>query len=451
MFKQKAKVLTSLILIMMFLMSFTVINTAAQARTQEEEAIAKAVEYLKKMQNPDGGFSNRKGLPSSTSLTNWVIMALKAAGEDVNSSKWKKNGNSPLDFIYTNISQFESTNDISRTLLSLTASGRGVNFKGDDLAEKIISFQQPNGQFCQPAKGEKELINTHMWAVIALSSAGKDIPHKEKAGEWLLYRQNKDGGFGWAVGAESDPDDTGIAIITLVLLGDNPENSKAIQKAVKYLKNWQEDNGGIGWNLYKANAATDAWAIQGLLAAEENISGSEWKVNGNTPLSHLLSLQKSDGSFKWMEDRESSPALMTAYAIMALAKKPFPVNLNFNNLKTNSLKISLTINENTSIVNGRKKLLDVPPTIINNRTMVPLRFISENLGAEIQWKEEIQTVEIMLKDKKLSLTIGKIAPGLDTPATIVNGRTLVPIRYVSENLGAKVTWLAKERRVEIEK
>jgi len=449
--KNKVKILISMVLVLLLLLSTPVMAVSQVSNKQVSASIKKAVAYLASIQNSDGGFPSTKGRDSSPGITNWVIMALKAAGEDTGSSKWKKSGKSPLDYLERSATSLKDTNDYSRTLLALTASNSGTKFEGIDLTEKIISFQQENGQFAQQDKGEKDLINAHMWAVIALSSAGKDIPNKDKARKWLLDRQNGDGGFGWAVGAESDPDDTGVAITALVLLDENPGESVAIKAALAYLKKQQKDDGGFAWTDCESNAPSDAWVIQGLVAAKEDLYSTNWTKNENTSVSHLVSLQKSDGSFKWMPDVESSPVLMTAYAIMALAEKPFPVNLDFDNLKTSSLKISLSIDKKNSLVNGRETSLDVPPTIINNRTMVPLRFVGESLGAEVEWIGETQTVEIILEGKKLSLVIGKTAPGLDTPATIVNGRTLVPIRYVSENLGAKVTWFAEDRRVEIER
>lgn len=114
-------------------------------------------------------------------------------------------------------------------------------------------------------------------------------------------------------------------------------------------------------------------------------------------------------------------------------------------------KISLGVNKLTTTVNGKTIWLDIPPVILGNRTMVPLRFIGENLGAEVEWIAETKTVEMMLDGKKVTLVIGETGPGLDTPATIITGRTLVPIRYVSESLGAYVTWFPSSRMVEIVK
>ena len=81
--------------------------------------------------------------------------------------------------------------------------------------------------------------------------------------------------------------------------------------------------------------------------------------------------------------------------------------------------------------------------------MVPIRLVAEGLGAKIEWLEESRTVTIKSGSQTLSFTIGQLLEGMDAPATIINFRTLVPLRYVSENLGARVLWFADTRAIEI--
>lgn len=405
-------------------------------------AINKGVEYFAAIQNDDGGFASDKGRASSKVTTAWVIMALKAAGENISSDKWTKTGNTPLDYLQKGSDSPDATTDYARVLLALSAGGGGSKYKGVNLAEKIISFQQANGQFAQIDKSEQELINAHMWSILALASAGYEIPKKDKAIEWLRNCQNMDGGFGWAIGLESDPDDTGIAVTALVLLGENPANSAVIKKALDYFEKQKDYDGGYAWTGQKKNSATDAWVIQGLIAAGAD-PGDTFK--------HLLGFQNSDGSFNWTKELKSSPALMTSYAIMALSKKPLPVNFDFNSIADSRLKISLTIGSTTALVNNKTNRLDVSPVIVNNRTMVPLRFIGECLGASFRWIPESSSIKITYNGQEFDLLIGKPTAELDTPAIITGGRTLVPLRYISEKLGAKVTWIEKERRIEIER
>ncbi|MDD2402750.1 MAG: prenyltransferase/squalene oxidase repeat-containing protein [Clostridia bacterium] len=276
--------------------------------------IEKTLEYLLAVQNNDGGFPGEAGQKSSRTITDWTIMALCAVGEDPNSEKWTKNGHSSLDYIESSTYLLKATNDYSRTLLALSAGDKGTVYNGEDIAKKIISFQQENGQFAQLDQGERDMVNAHMWAVLALASTGQEIPNREKACKWLISQQNEDGGFCWLVGGESDPDDTGIAIATLNVLGE-PQDSVIMKNAVDYLENQRDEEGGYCWNGQESNIASDAWVIQGFQAV------------GKTPdYTHLLSLQSNEGYFNWTEDKVSSPVLMTAYAMIALSGQSFPVN-----------------------------------------------------------------------------------------------------------------------------
>lgn len=118
---------------------------------------------------------------------------------------------------------------------------------------------------------------------------------------------------------------------------------------------------------------------------------------------------------------------------------------------TAQLKILMTIDSPTAFINDKGKRMDVPPMIINNRTMVPFRFIGEAFGAQVEWFGETRTVLVRLDDKEVRLVIGQTGPGLDVPAQIVNDRTMVPLRYISESLGADVQWFPESRSVEIKR
>jgi cyclophilin family peptidyl-prolyl cis-trans isomerase len=101
------------------------------------------------------------------------------------------------------------------------------------------------------------------------------------------------------------------------------------------------------------------------------------------------------------------------------------------------------------IVNGNPvDFPDVGPYVNNdNRTMVPVRFISEQLGANVSWDQHNQYVNISYNQKRIDIPIesklvyvdGKEIQ-LDTNAVVRNNRTMVPLRFVSEALGAKVLW-----------
>lgn len=110
------------------------------------------------------------------------------------------------------------------------------------------------------------------------------------------------------------------------------------------------------------------------------------------------------------------------------------------------------------VVNGQKITLpDAQPFIdAQSRTQVPLRFVSEALGAKVGWDSKSQKVTVKLDGKNVVLYIGKreyqvdgVTKKMDTGALLKQNRTFVPIRFVSEALGASVKWESVIRTVYI--
>jgi len=108
------------------------------------------------------------------------------------------------------------------------------------------------------------------------------------------------------------------------------------------------------------------------------------------------------------------------------------------------------------VLDGRELRGDVAPQIIGGRTMIPLRLIFEALGATVTWDEATQTVTgqqgnitIILVRGSRNATVGGRAVTLDQPAQIITGRTMVPLRFVAESLGATVEWDEAQRTVRV--
>lgn len=116
----------------------------------------------------------------------------------------------------------------------------------------------------------------------------------------------------------------------------------------------------------------------------------------------------------------------------------------------------LTIDEHDAHVFGEEDRNDVVPKIVNDRTMLPARFVAENLGAKVEWDEAARKVTITKDEIVIEITIdAEIAlvngeeVKLDSPAFIENSRTYTPIRFISETLGAKVFWNGETQKVTI--
>jgi|GEM_PF-3885584 len=90
--------------------------------------------------------------------------------------------------------------------------------------------------------------------------------------------------------------------------------------------------------------------------------------------------------------------------------------------------------------NGVPQTAEVAPFIYDGRTMIPLRLVAETLGAEVNWSAETRTVTIDRNSTNLSLVLDSPLPNNMGTPTSVSGRTFVPVRYVSEMLGAHIRW-----------
>lgn len=118
--------------------------------------------------------------------------------------------------------------------------------------------------------------------------------------------------------------------------------------------------------------------------------------------------------------------------------------------------ILLFIGKTQAEINGKPYTLDAPPMIVKSTTMVPLRFVGEAIGASLDWNAPEQRITFILYGRTIKLWVGKTSAmvndeqvSLAVAPMIVNGRTLVPVRFVSENLGSKVDWDGKLQRITI--
>ena len=162
----------------------------------------------------------------------------------------------------------------------------------------------------------------------------------------------------------------------------------------------------------------------------------------------------------WYSDKE----LKTKYDFSAKVTKSFTLYAKWTEKDNSVNQIILTIGKKNAQVFGKAKSNDVAPKIEKDRTMLPARFVAENLGAKVEWDGEKQLVTITGKNLKtdenvtILITIGSATVKvngkeikLDSPAFIENDRTYTPIRFISEELGASVEWIEKEQKVIITK
>lgn len=102
--------------------------------------------------------------------------------------------------------------------------------------------------------------------------------------------------------------------------------------------------------------------------------------------------------------------------------------------------IILQIGSTAVLVDEQAIINDVAPVIRNDRTLVPIRVITEALGGQVAWNEAAKEVTLTVNGKEIKMTIGKVLEKYGVAPVIIGGRTFVPVRFVADELGAVSTW-----------
>ena len=102
--------------------------------------------------------------------------------------------------------------------------------------------------------------------------------------------------------------------------------------------------------------------------------------------------------------------------------------------------IKLQIGSRIVNVDNEAVIYDAAPVIRNDRTLVPIRIITEALGGKVDWNGATKEVTLSINDKEIKMTIGKALEKYGVAPVIIDGRTFVPVRFVADELGANVAW-----------
>jgi uncharacterized protein YxeA len=159
-----------------------------------------------------------------------------------------------------------------------------------------------------------------------------------------------------------------------------------------------------------------------------------------------------NGKFSITLNTTYSPGSDYTITIIATDKSGNKTTKTYNYTFKNTTEIVLKINDKNFTVNGETRTLDAPPIIKNGRTLLPIRPVVEALGGTVGWDGTEKKVTVSLGSTTIELWIGKNTArvnGTDTPIDstnskvvpeIINGRTMLPLRFVTENLGCQLQW-----------
>lgn len=241
----------------------------------------------------------------------WSLMALTANGEN------------SIDFNSLKSITEKSATNYAKSILALTAGGKDpASFGNENYVEKLKSYFQ-NSQF-----GDENLLNDDIWAVLALGSVGQEnLSQVQTAKDYIINHQNSDGGWGYGISAPSDTNDTAAALMALLEAGIQ-NSSSVIQKALAYLKSAQNEDGGFSYSAgFVSDSCSDAWVTSAIYKLGQD-PATDWVKNSRNVLQSLKSFQDADGGFWWQKAGDNK--FCTAFAILALLNKSYPVETPFN-------------------------------------------------------------------------------------------------------------------------
>lgn len=129
---------------------------------------------------------------------------------------------------------------------------------------------------------------------------------------------------------------------------------------------------------------------------------------------------------------------------------------------TSSTTVVLQVDNPIMTVNGSETEIDpgmgTTPVIQDSRTLVPVRTIIEAMGGSVEWDNDTHTASLMYGDNEIELVTGSTTAylngeerSLDTAPAIINGRTMLPIRFIAESFGFNTRWDADTRSITITK
>jgi len=282
----------------------------------------RALTWMNEQQHADGSWSGFVGPDPGATCD--AALAYAAAGFDPGSVAAPGSSISAMDYLSATASSFvlKSADSAGKLALVVEAAGGDAhNFGGVDIVHTVTNtwYSPTLGTFGVPTNTWHQA-----WSILGLDAAGETAPMS--AAQALVDLQDTNGGWKYDLAETwwntTTPDNTGLAIQALVA-ANVPVTSSSVVSGTSFLRSQQDLKGGWG------NANATAYAMQGLLAAGENLTADWTTEQGHGPYNALSNLQKSDGPFVFGSDddafstRQAVPALIGAHYPLSRTLRPF--------------------------------------------------------------------------------------------------------------------------------
>jgi prenyltransferase/squalene oxidase-like repeat protein len=262
--------------------------------------------YLASRLKPSGGFAEPGG-KASVGLTEWTVMALKAADRDPATMR-RSGGHTPTYFLTRRASKWRDAFQLERGILAVVALGRNPrNFARIDLIRKLSAKVARSGKIGKYA-------NSTYWGVLALRAAGVSVPRRSL--DFIRARQKSSGGFGYSSSSAADSNDTAAAVMAL-RAGRIPCNWRVMEKAYDYMQSLQRSDGGyaLGGSSGSDSQST-GWVMQARIKCHRS---------NTRALNYLRDRQRSSGLFEYRAGLVQTPAWVTAQVLPAVRGRAYPI------------------------------------------------------------------------------------------------------------------------------
>lgn len=226
------------------------------------------------------------------------------------------------------------------------------------------------------------------------------------------------------------------------------------KQAIGIKLNWAPNQSGLGYRIYRSTTPGES----GISISDFPIVGSEYvDVNIDSYKDYYYNMRSvlAETSFdvktgtlisEKLSEASNEVYIKTPEVVTQIEKKR-----NF---------ILMQIGKDTMQVNEKALEIDpgrsTTPAILNGRALVPIRAIIEAMGGTVGWENATQKITLEANGHKVEMQLGEMeinADGnkleIDVAPTTLNGRTMLPVRFVAENIGCEIEWIGSTQQIVI--
>jgi uncharacterized repeat protein (TIGR02543 family) len=244
-----------------------------------------------------------------------------------------------------------------------------------------------------------------------------------------------------------------ITNVTVHAVGNSVQGFECEVTNVGVLLKWDNLAGALGYRVYRSENPND----EGISITDFYITCNEFidvNVRANTTYYYSVrGVLKEASPLSNLSEELSATTPKTAVTTEAITGRP-PNALDQRKF------ILMTLDDPYMNINGNVKEIDpgrgTTPVLLNDRTVVPIRAIVEGMGGNIGWNEVTLEITLNLRDINVQMWVGGFdiyvngtKSTMDVVPTIINNRTMIPLRFAAENLDCTVYWINSTRQIVI--